>query len=468
MRPSSIRIYLKSTVLLLAAFGLIAYISRYMYSERRLKSIRPNILLITVCSLRQDHLSCYGYPRLTTPNIDKLVKFSTVFTNCYTPVPWTIPSIEALMTGTYPFSSLGLTKKTSLIKLLRSSDYAMSGIVGTFVENSDFNCGFDRFFGPRNLKTNKDINTVSADVISHKAIEILASSGTNKRNPIFLWVFFKDPHWPYLPAGQYRERFLNDQLYYNNAELLKINEDFHDSIGGIGEARLEGADGKFVTNKAYYIAQYDAEILFADKYIGEILDYIKNSGHFEDWVIILSADHGESLGEDNYFFDHGYKLSECLVKIPLIIKFPGQDKKILISETVSIRDIYSIIVDLLGLKDPAGMINKTNNEVLYKRLSEWLSNRKNLPVMIGNSPYHERKREILLGCVWNNYKLIWDRSNNRKNFYSLSGKERLIGKCTVSCQAIIDRYSKLINDFFGTKDTNRTDDIEKIRSLGYL
>jgi len=118
------------------------------------------------------------------------------------------------MTGSYPFSSLNAGKETTLAEILRSIGYVSFGVVGTFVDVSDFNTGFNGFWGPRNLETSKDMSTVRADVIANKAIEILASKEI-KDIPIFLWVFFKDPHWPYLPPEPYRELFLNDSLYYN-------------------------------------------------------------------------------------------------------------------------------------------------------------------------------------------------------------------------------------------------------------
>lgn len=460
------KIYLIGMVLFVFVAGLITFIIVFRESHIRSGFKKPNILLITVCSLRQDHLGYYGYSRLTTPNIDKLAQISTLFTNCYTHIPWTIPAIKALMTGNYPLPSLNAGKETTLAEILRSIGYVSFGVVGTFVDVSDFNTGFNGFWGPRNLETSKDMNTVRADVIANKAIEILASKEI-KDIPIFLWVFFKDPHWPYLPPEPYRELFLNDSLYYNQFQQLKINDNFHDSLGGIGEARLKDADNRFITNRAYYISQYDAEIFYLDINIGKILKYIKTTGHFNDWLIILVSDHGESLGEDEYFFDHGYEISEGSVKVPLIIKFPEQNKGVLRDEFVSICDIYHTIVDLSGFKKFVIPSNSYGKSLLSKNNWVKIFKKRNRVIMLNNSPDLEKEKEKLFGCIWNRYKLIWNMMNNGKKLYSLNGREILIERYNRSQKQLIGKMSRFIMNFFSRKDEVQSS-IEELRSLGYV
>ena len=174
-------------------------------------------MLITVCSLRQDHLSCYGYPRLTSPNIDQLAKTSTLFKNCYTHKPWTVASTRALLTGKYPTASLDTDKEVKLTELLQSIGYNVVGVMGTYaVKKVNLDVGFDQFYGPNdpgNIEaTWYSPNKVRADVVVNKAIEILRSETANT-NPIFLWLFFKDPHWKYIVPDPYKEMFIDDELY---------------------------------------------------------------------------------------------------------------------------------------------------------------------------------------------------------------------------------------------------------------
>jgi arylsulfatase A-like enzyme len=371
------------------------------------------------------------------------------------------------MTGDYPFSSLNIGKEITLAEILNSIGYISFGVVGTFVDVLDFNTGFNGFWGPRNLETSKDINTVRADVIANKALEILTSIET-KNKPIFLWVFFKDPHWPYLPPEGYRELFLNDSLYNSQFQQLKINDNFHDSLGGIGEARLKDAKGNFITDRAYYISQYDAEIFFVDFNVGRIINYLKDSRYLDDWMIILIADHGESLGENEYYFDHAYDLSQGSVKIPLIIKFPGQNKIKIKNKLVSICDIYPTITDLLRLNRTVIQHDSYGKSLVYKTdLLKTLCNTKRT-IMLNNSSLHENRHEKLFGCIWERYKLIWNTTKNEKKLYSLNGQEVLIEKYYNDSQKkLIDKMSNFIKKFFSGKEMDQPD-IKVLRSLGYL
>lgn len=249
---------------------------------------------------------------------------------------------------------------------------------------------------------------------------------------------------------------------------MKINDNFHDSLGGIGEARLKDADNKFITNKAYYISQYDAEIFYMDTNIGKILKYIKTTGHFNDWLIILISDHGESLGEDEYFFDHGYEISEGSVKVLFIIKFPEQNKGVLRDEFVSICDIYHTIVDLLGFKKFVIPSDSYGKSLLSKNNLVKIFKKRNRVIMLNNSPYHEKEKEKLFGCIWNRYKLIWNLTNNEKKLYSLAGQETLVGKYNKSKKRLINKMSRFIMDFFIGKDEIQFGNIEQLKSLGYI
>lgn len=316
----------KTSFLIIISFALLSTIAYFRYFRQagdKQPVKKPNILLVTVCSLRQDHLGCYGYQRSTSPNIDNLARTATIFKRSYTHIPWTKPATIALITGKYPSPDVGVDESVALPSLLHSIGYFTCGIIGTNIvrDGANADIGFDIFLDHRNLTTSKDCNTVQADTIVDRALETLGNIEPGKQ-PVFLWLFFKDPHWPYLPPFNYREKFMNDSLYGRQSQELTINTDRNNSIGGIGKARLSKKNGSFFTDKAYYIAQYDSEILYMDSQFGRVVEYLKQKSNYEDWVVIVLSDHGESITEDNYFFDHGYKLTEGLVRIPLIVKLP--------------------------------------------------------------------------------------------------------------------------------------------------
>ncbi|MBU3912394.1 MAG: sulfatase [Candidatus Omnitrophica bacterium] len=471
MRKNTISVVL---VLLLSIVILFILITFDVFDVKRKEKYivkKPNILLITVCSLRQDHLSIYGYPRLTSPNIDKLAETSTLFKNSYTHIPWTKPSTIALMTGKHP--SLFTNNGETLSELLQTAGYFTSGIIGTNMVHkaAKMDVGFDVFLDNRDLKTGQDHATVQADIIAERAKEFLSQEQI-KRSPVFLWLFFKDPHWKYLPPLPYKHKFLNDLLYSQQFQQLVINKDLNDSIKGIGRARLKDPNGEFITNKAYYISQYDAEIFFMDTQLGKIINYLKETGRFDDWMIILVADHGESLGGDDYFFNHGYKLSQGLIKIPLIVKFPGQKRAKVRDDLVSIRDIYPTVVEVLGMTRDAkeGVGADIYGQSLLLKKGDWLKIFKRNPrkIALENSWGHENEHTRSLGCIWDSYKLIWNQTTNEKKLYSLLGQETLVERYNSSQQKLINDMSEFILNFFSNRDVAQSNNIDELRSLGYL
>lgn len=451
-------------VLLSVCILYFAYAQK-IWGPRLIK--RPNILLITACSLRADHLGCYGYSRNTSPNIDILTNASVVYNNCHTHIPWTRPSIIALMTGKYPASGVTVEKEIPLASLLHSIGYLTCGVIGTNVvrEGARADIGFETFLDNRNLKTSKDPHSVQADTIASEAIEFLNKSQTAK--PIFLWLFFKDPHWPYKPPLDYKGKFLHDLLYEQLIQKVAINDNYNNSIGGIGEARLRNTDGDFITDKAYYISQYDAEILFMDNQIGRIIEYLKQKGGYDDWAIILLSDHGESLGEDNYFFDHGYKLTEGTTRIPLIIKLPRHEKRVAVNVPVSICDVYPTIMKLAGLNE-----NMSKNHIYGINIlnqDRLMQNRYSVrTIMLENDPGHEDENMKLLGCVWKYYKLINNITINEKTLYNISKAESRLGNNDPTEQEIIARMSQFIASFFNDSNNISTVTREELKSLGYL
>jgi len=445
-------------IIFFVLFSSIAYFRYFRQAGDKQSVNKPNILLVTVCSLRQDHLGCYGYQRNTSPNIDNLAKTATIFKNSYTHIPWTKPGTIALLTGRYPSPEVKVENNIALPSLLHSKGYFTCGIIGTNIvrDGANADIGFDIFLDHRNLTTSKDYNTVQADTIVDRALEILNNIKPGKQ-PVFLWLFFKDPHWPYLPPFSYREKFVNDLLYEREHQELNISAVRSNSIGGIGEARLMGKDGAFITDKAYYIAQYDSEILYMDSQFGRVVEYLKQKSNYEDWVVIVSSDHGESMTEDNCFFDHGYKLTEGLVRIPLIVKFPRQSKGDVVKRLGSICDVYSTILSLAGIykdrqKDKSSAVR-------------WHSDR---VIMLENNPGIEIGNTKLFGLVWRSYKLIYDFTTNEKMLYDVSGGEARIKEPERSHKAKIDKMSKLINAFIYQADKEYFPGREELRSLGYL
>jgi arylsulfatase A-like enzyme/Flp pilus assembly protein TadD len=284
----------------------------------------PSVLVITLDTTRADHLSCYGYDKETTPRLDALAAEGVLFENCLTPVPITLPSHTTILTGTYP-TFHGVRENgefyapdelTTMAEVLGPEGYRTAAFVGAFPVSSAFNLdqGFDlfddRFFYPREDLGKFDpaqrvfFEERKADKVSQAAIGWLEDHG---RDPFFMWLHYFDPHHPYNAPSPFDELF-----------------------PGSG---------------------YDAEIALTDDCVGAVFQALRDLGVWENTVVVVTADHGEGLGEHGEE-THALMVYNSTAHVPLILKAPGLEPK-RVGGTVRTTDILPTVCDLLGLETPA-------------------------------------------------------------------------------------------------------------------
>lgn len=302
---------------------------------------KTKILFITVDALRPDHLSCYGYGRKTSLNIDALARQGAVFTNAIVQASYTLASVASIFTSqyphqhqvVYPWNPYLRGSFNTLAEILREHGYSTAAITPNFVLDPQF--GFRQGF-----------DFCSMEALEEKQTDIAIKwMRERKDNPFFIWVHYMSPHVPYAPPPPYDKLYINDEYFNQDAETLEVVENLS-GLGGIPRhAALEN-----ITNRKYYIALYDGEISYADYEVGRLLDEIKKIGILDDILIILTADHGEHLGEHGYHFSHGYTLYDSLIRVPLIMKLSKSipEGKIINSQIESI-DIAPTIMDLLDI-----------------------------------------------------------------------------------------------------------------------
>jgi len=279
----------------------------------------PNVVVITIDTLRADHVGCYGYQQVKTPNIDALAAEGSRFSHAYTPVPVTLPSHSAIFTGTYPpfsgmhdFSANKLSpQQPTLASVLKDHGYATGAIIGSAVLDSRFglNHGFDfyydRFDFSRLQESNLEEMERPANVVVDQTLEWL---GRNYQNKFFLWMHLYDPHYPYRPPPPY------DQEYASHP--------------------------------------YDGEIAFADAQMGRLLRFLKEKGVYQNTIIVLSGDHGESLGEHGEK-THGFFIYNATLHVPLILRAPGLKSVKLVEASASLTDIMPTVLSLLKIDIPS-------------------------------------------------------------------------------------------------------------------
>ncbi|MBI4338886.1 MAG: sulfatase [Chloroflexi bacterium] len=310
-----------------------------------------NVILITVDTLRADHLGVYGYARNTSPNVDRFAKESTLFRYAFSHAPETSPSLSSLMTSHYPHETKVLRNHyvlpsgaVTLAEILKARGYRTGAMVGNFTlrRGSGFEQGFDEYDDRMEDQASLGVERI-APKTTQAAIAWLERMAREK---FFLWVHYNDPHGPYTPPAPYNTMFVEPPT--GKRKTLPVNR-FRRDTGGIPDYQVLG-DRR---DPEYYIAQYDGEIRFFDAALGELIKRIQDLGLLENSLVIFTADHGEGMGDHNYYFAHAAFLYNGLIHVPLIIRPPGkrsEEKEI--RTPVAQVDLLPTILDTLALRVP--------------------------------------------------------------------------------------------------------------------
>jgi len=337
---------------------LILYADVVAHAAACTSPARPrwNVVLITVDTLRADHIGLYGSDRGLTPSIDRLGANADVYTTAYTPAPFTLGSIGALMTGRYP-SELRIDSNASIVPagvptlaaLLRARGWRTGAVVSSFVlrREAGLDQGFD-YYDDRcpGREAHRPIPERTAPATAAAALRMLHGLSLDPAAPFFLWVHFQDPHGPYTPPATLRARSLPaERRAPDAARTLPVSRDDR-GLAAIPRYQFDGH-----REPAWYRAGYDGEVRYMDDNLTRLLATIDRPRFAHRTVVIFAADHGEGLGEDDYWFEHGEYLSDELVRVPLVIRVPDR-VGIRHAEPASLLAVLPTITRLLGL--PAG------------------------------------------------------------------------------------------------------------------
>jgi arylsulfatase len=316
---------------------------------------RRDLLLITVDTLRADRLGAYGSPLGLSPQLDALAAESQVFTRAFSPASYTLPAIISLLTGRQP-DELGIRANVSVLRggvpTLATQLWTQGWRTGAVVSNAilqkrvGIHVGFDLYDDEfPDWETNRRVPERIAADTTDAALEMLAALAADGDGaaPIFLWVHYQDPHGPYTPPDGYRERYLEvERRAPDGLRQLPVDES-QVGNGGIPAYQQVGDSHEV----AFYRAGYDGEIHYVDEQIGRLLRTVASGGPLADAVVVLTADHGEGLGERDYWFAHGEYLTDPIVHIPLFVRAPGigAGRR---DDVVSLVDLAPTLTRLVG------------------------------------------------------------------------------------------------------------------------
>lgn len=301
----------------------------------------PDVYLITVDTLRPDHLGAWGYASAHTPTLDRLAARGHRVAGATTPFPRTSPAMASLMTGLTPEShgsrEVGAPVRSGvpLAELLRTRGYETLGINANAAAGRAINLhhGFQTFveLGPDEEKDGADV--------TDRALAALASAKPDE--PLFLWAHYLDPHTPYAPPGVDPE----DPCYKLQRQMDE--EESRGPVfvdrGGVASAVLPAC-----------VKLYDGEIADADAQIGRLLAGLAAARpkQAERALVIVTSDHGESLGEWGLYYEHGPNLADAVLRVPLI--FAGEGIPPGVDEAVfRLQDVMPTILGLLGIPQDA-------------------------------------------------------------------------------------------------------------------
>jgi arylsulfatase A-like enzyme len=318
--------------------------------------VRPSVLLLTIDTLRADHLGLYGYTRNTSRNLDALAREATVFDYAYTYWPKTRGSFVALLTGRRD-SQTGYSKthpgllpfNPTLAGVLQAAGYRTVAIVdnGNVAAAHGYAKGFDTYretWQEKALATEMD----RTRAITEGGVRFLREAPRDR--PFLLWLHYVNPHAPYTPPAPHDTAYLDDDA--KSGPRLGVVPGFH---GGIPRPWAVAGQDRL----GYYVAQYDGEIAAADEQAGQVLRALRETGWWDRTLVVVTSDHGESLGEHDYYFDHGEDLFDPSVRIPLIVSVPGARRGVRSQVLASTLDLVPTVLDVVKVSYPPDLAGRS-------------------------------------------------------------------------------------------------------------
>jgi len=400
-----------------------------------------NIIIFTIDTLRADHLECYGYENIQTPNINRLAREGILFEYNIVQAPLTLPSHASILTGTYPLfhgmrDNGGFYLEEDYITIaetLKDFGFTTGAFVAAFVLDSRWGLdqGFDYYYDNFDLSKYK---TISLDSVQRRGDEVLTEAykwiEKNQQEKFFAWIHLYDPHTPYDPPEPYKTQF-RDRRY----------------------------------------GLYDGEIAYVDQLMGEFREFMEEKDLLDKTVIVFTSDHGESLGEHQESA-HGFFIYDAALRVPLIIRFPENKfaSKVIESQVKSI-DIMPTVLNLLGEPIPESVQGESF-----------------LPLIMGKE---ERERPSAYSeTYWPRYHYGWSELKSlRKGQYKyidaprpelydvledpgevdniVNRKATLGHEMKRELEALIDRFSAEGIEDAGPKKIDN-DSLVKLQALGYI
>ncbi len=312
------KLALVGVVLLMVLAGGVAWLMR---RDRGPAARIRQVVLISIDTCRSDHLGCYTVDRQTTPHIDEVAQHATLFQNVISPVPLTLPAHSSMLTGTNPtyhdvhdnFYQQLAPANLTLAEVLHGNGFVTGAIVSASVLDSRFGLdqGFDEYLDRMSVQEADDSSAERpGGQTTALAVQWLEQ---HQSDPFFLFLHYFDPHHPYQPPEPFASRFAAEP--------------------------------------------YAGEIAYTDNCIGQVIEKLKELGLYDSTLLIIAGDHGEMLGEHGEGF-HGFFIYQSALRVPLVMRLPGQKAGRRVSDLVGLVDIVPTVCSLLDVQHAAHSVRQ--------------------------------------------------------------------------------------------------------------
>jgi len=462
--------------------------------------MNPNIILISIDTLRADHLSCYGYQRQTTPNIDGLAAEGTIYRQNYSTGVWTPPGHASMLTGLYVpehgvYGERGLAEEVPTIAtVLKDAGYRTAG----FVNNSQvgelvgFHKGHDLFVEvwkgvqPKTLfdraimagirKTRESLGYSDMGARRTNRLFFEWVDGLDRGRPFYSFLHYIEPHNPLAPPRPYKKRFMSGK--YRNVDLRKVSKVARNPlVCYVEEMELNNEEVSYVKDL------YDGEISYTDSIVGEVVSFLRSRGLYDNTMIIITSDHGEHFGEHGHW-SHVASLHKEVLHVPLVIKYPeGTAPPGEVDRYTQLVDIFPTVMGVAGVSG-GGTTGVSGVDLLGNEYHEYL-----FAEWEGRVPFFiaERIRDDVedgaIETIKTSMIMVQDKrykyiqaSDGGERFYDVSdGDEVLMDESSLSLDVSsalrekLAEYKKRSSDAEGESGYSVDDEIVRnLRSLGYM
>jgi arylsulfatase A-like enzyme len=345
----------KLVVLWLAAITILSAPLVLVNCGKKKANDKIQIVLISIDTLRGDHLESYGYFRNTSPNLSRLIKDSVYYTNAYTNGCWTMPSHMSLLTGTLP-SRHGINKDWRSVRnkqypALNESTKNIAEILKSHNKNIK-TVKFAKLPGALGFGKGYDRDERIDPFLQNKKFDMIIEEFENsKEKDFFFFIHTWMVHAPY-----------SNTYFLKEGKIDKKKRDYIDNFrtAGIKEKKLSEAFSAFLKENNLFnsidcVTLYDGGIRYVDEYIGKIINKFKQLGIYDDMMVIVVSDHGEHFEEHfprQFYGCHGKDFYEEFIKVPIIIKYPHSFKRGTIDYHSSLIDIFPTLLDFYEIPPP--------------------------------------------------------------------------------------------------------------------